>query len=333
MDIIKILIKFNADIEIEVNIFLNSHFNQNIFVQRFNFKDKDGDRAIHHAAFGNEPKVIEMLASINQIMNSKLPRPNKSSCLSTSVSNSSSISNLNLTPKIHQIELNSRNKKMQTALHIAVNKGHVEVVKTLLKLGAHVSLQDTDGDTPLHDAITKKNDSIINLLLDFNADLSICNNFGFNSIHHAALRGNTSSMRCILNKINKQEKYWLIDERKEDGFSALHLACLNNYYDVVKMLIENGNLNINIKNANQQTPLHLSIERLNFDISKLLVEYKHSDTTNNCNINAQDKDGDTPLHCLLRNFTISQLKQIKDLNVSSNNVSYKYINFSVIYRK
>ena len=75
-------------------------------------------------------------------------------------------------------------------MHIAVNKEHIEVIKTLLKLGAHTSLQDTDGDTPLHDAISKKNDLIISLLLDFNADLSICNNNSFNPIQYAAIHSN-----------------------------------------------------------------------------------------------------------------------------------------------
>ena len=55
-------------------------------------------------------------------------------------------------------DLNARNKRRQTALHIAVNKGHVGVVKTLLGLACHPSLQDSEGDTPLHDAISKKRD-------------------------------------------------------------------------------------------------------------------------------------------------------------------------------
>lgn len=139
LEVIKLLIGSNVDVEAE---------------------DKDGDRAIHHAAFGNEPKVIEILFSMEG-------KELKSS-----------------------LELNSRNKKMQTALHIAVNKAHVEVVKILLNYGAHPSLQDVDGDTPLHDAITKKNDEIIELLLEANADISVCNKHGFNAIHHAALRGN-----------------------------------------------------------------------------------------------------------------------------------------------
>lgn len=41
-------------------------------------------------------------------------------------------------------DLNARNKRRQTALHIGVNKGHVGVVKMLLDLGCHPSLQVSD---------------------------------------------------------------------------------------------------------------------------------------------------------------------------------------------
>jgi len=81
--VIRVLLRGNADIEIE---------------------DTDGDRAVHHASFGDEPAVMELLASAGA-------------------------------------DLNARNKRRQTALHIAVNKGHVGVVKTLLDLACHPSLQ------------------------------------------------------------------------------------------------------------------------------------------------------------------------------------------------
>lgn len=83
LDVIRVLLNHGADPEIE---------------------DKDGDRAVHHAAFGDEPAVIEMLAQSGS-------------------------------------DLNARNKKRQTALHIGVNKGHLGVVRTLLRLGCHPSLQ------------------------------------------------------------------------------------------------------------------------------------------------------------------------------------------------
>jgi E3 ubiquitin-protein ligase mind-bomb len=97
LDVIKVLLKYNADVEIE---------------------DKDGDRAVHHAAFGDEPAVIKLLAQAGA-------------------------------------DLNARNKRRQTALHIAVNKGHNNVVKTLLELRCHPSLQDSEGDTPMHDGELK----------------------------------------------------------------------------------------------------------------------------------------------------------------------------------
>ena len=83
VEVVKVLISANADVELE---------------------DKDGDRAIHHASFGDEAAVVEILAA--------------ASC-----------------------DLNARNKKRQTPLHVAVNKGHVTVVKKLLELGCHPSLQ------------------------------------------------------------------------------------------------------------------------------------------------------------------------------------------------
>jgi ankyrin repeat protein len=141
-------------------------------------------------------------------------------------------------------------------------------------------------------------------------------------------------MQLILNKIDQQEKHWLIDEKKEDGFGALHLACLNNYHDIVKLFLDNGNMNINLKNSNQQTPLHLAVERLNYDIVKLLLNFKppsiNSQSTSNanlsstklCNVNAMDKENDTPLHCLLRNLTILQLKKLKELNEKDSSVSF-----------
>lgn len=83
LEVIRCLLKYNADVEVE---------------------DKDGDRAVHHAAFGDEPAVIEVLTAASA-------------------------------------DLNARNKRRQTPLHISVNKGHVGVVKALLELACHPSLQ------------------------------------------------------------------------------------------------------------------------------------------------------------------------------------------------
>lgn len=245
IEVIKILLRHNADVEIE---------------------DKDGDRAVHHAAFGDEPGVMELLARAGA-------------------------------------DLNARNKRRQTPLHIAVNKGHVGVVRNILELGCRPSLQDSEGDTPLHDAISKKRDDMLTLLLEHGADITLTNNNGFNALHHAALRGNPSAMRILLSKLPRA---WVVDEKKDDGYTALHLAALNNHVEVAELLVHQGRANMNLQNVNLQTPLHLAVERQHTQIVRLLVR-------EGCNLNIPDKDGDTPLHEALRHHTLSQLRQLQDM--------------------
>ena len=134
---------------------------------RFICQDKDGDRCIHHAAYGNEPKVIDLIVSFNN----------------------GTLKNI--------VDINSRNKRRQTALHISVSKGYVDMVKTLLKHGAHPSLQDAQGDTPLHDAIIKENDEIVRILLEHNVHIAVTNNNGLNPVQLAALRGNSRLVELL----------------------------------------------------------------------------------------------------------------------------------------
>ncbi|XP_053661076.1 E3 ubiquitin-protein ligase mind-bomb [Anopheles marshallii] len=245
LEVIEILLRHSADVEIE---------------------DKDGDRAVHHAAFGDEPGVMGMLAKAGA-------------------------------------DLNARNKRRQTALHIAVNKGHFNVVKTLLELNCHPSLQDSEGDTPLHDAISKEHDNMLALLLDNGADITLTNNNGFNALHHAALKGNPSAMKVLLTKTNR---LWIVEEKKDDGYTALHLAALNNHVEIAELLVRMGKANMDCQNVNLQTALHLAVERQHVQIVKLLVR-------EGANLNILDKDGDTPLHEALRHHTLSQLRQLQDV--------------------
>ena len=60
------------------------------------------------------------------------------------------------------------------------------------------------------------------------------------------------------------------------------------------------------QNVNLQTALHLAVERQHVQIVKLLVR-------EGANLNIPDKDGDTPLHEALRHHTLSQLRQLQDV--------------------
>ncbi|KAK4337138.1 hypothetical protein RND71_043356 [Anisodus tanguticus] len=153
-------------------------------------QDKDGDRAVHHAAFGNQCLALSFLANSGA-------------------------------------DINARNLRHQTPLHIAVNKGHESVVSNLLKLRCHPSLQDSEGDTPLHDAISKKREDILSLLINHGADISLTNNNGFNAIHYAALRGNQ--------KFYFYRAHAQLDVQNINLQTPLHLAVERHHFQIVRI--------------------------------------------------------------------------------------------------
>lgn len=110
-------------------------------------------------------------------------------------------------------------------------------------------------------------------------------------------------MKILLTKTNRP---WIVEEKKDDGYTALHLAALNNHVEIAKLLVHIGKANMDRQNVNLQTALHLAVERQHVQIVKLLV-------LEGANLNIPDKDGDTPLHEALRHHTLSQLKQLQDV--------------------
>ncbi|KAK0097377.1 hypothetical protein PV326_002242 [Microctonus aethiopoides] len=111
------------------------------------------------------------------------------------------------------------------------------------------------------------------------------------------------AMRILLSKLPRP---WIVDEKKDDGYTALHLAALNNHVEVAELLARIGKADLDLQNVNLQTALHLAVERQHTQIVRLLVR-------EGANVNVADKDGDTPLHEALRHHTLSQLRQLQDV--------------------
>lgn len=72
-------------------------------------------------------------------------------------------------------------------------------------------------------------------------------------------------MRILL---SKQQRTWVVDERKEDGYTALHLASLNNHIEVAQLLIK-AHAKLDMQNINLQTPLHLAVERQHIQVVRV----------------------------------------------------------------
>ena len=176
---------------------------------------------------------------------------------------------------------------------------------TVFLFNLQVNVQDAYGDTPLHEAIVKECDEITDMLcslaekssenIDSNPlslpDFTIKNKRGFNALHYAALKGNIAATKSILSassKLNKDNNN-LIDLKKDDGYTALHLACLNGHKNVANYLLEN-NANLEVTDNRGQTVLHSAVHQGQAAIVELLL------SKNQMIINKEDIDGETPLH-------------------------------------
>ncbi|PHJ20148.1 ankyrin repeat-containing protein [Cystoisospora suis] len=74
--------------------------------------------------------------------------------------------------------INAKNEEDMTALHLASDRGHADIVELLLAKGADPNLQDNCGETALHVAVVAGNVAVASLLLRGRPDLSLKNHDG-----------------------------------------------------------------------------------------------------------------------------------------------------------
>ena len=80
-----------------------------------------------------------------------------------------------------------------------------------------------------------------------------------------------------------------VNERNEQGKTALHLAAYLNQTEVIQGLLQQVGLDLNPQDNDGDTPLHYACARGYLEVVKQLVEA-------GADINMQNNVGDTPLH-------------------------------------
>lgn len=184
-----------------------------------------------------------------------------------------------------------------TPLMIAANNGYLEIVKELFRASPlDLTVQSASSlDTALHLAIRSKHSEIAMEILHPSCSptgaipttpnhlelLSIANKTGSTPLHAAAFVGDLPLVKELL-RLGADA-----NATRGDGFTALHLTCLQNHIEVAKLLIPCTA--INTESRFGTTALHEAARRGFYALVDLLL-------VNGANPNLEDNDQMTALH-------------------------------------
>ncbi|WP_246485230.1 ankyrin repeat domain-containing protein [Wolbachia endosymbiont of Erebia cassioides] len=132
------------------------------------------------------------------------------------------------------IEIKSKTKVGgDTALHLAAKSGHKDFVKLLLDNDANVNSVSSTGSrvTPLHEAAYSGHSDVAELLIERGATVDAKERYNLTPLMYASAEGNSAMVELLLKK--KADLYL----QHHNGETALHLAADNGHSDVVAILI------------------------------------------------------------------------------------------------
>ena len=77
-------------------------------------------------------------------------------------------------------------------------------------------------------------------------------------------------MRVLLSKLPRP---WIVDEKKDDGYTALHLAALNNHVEVAELLVHQASKEVTHWLKTPSLTLHEDCFYITLELLAMLTPY------------------------------------------------------------
>lgn len=258
---------------------LSSHSNLvHLFVSKINdngikLKNNMGDTALHLAVAGDSHEDLK----ITRILVERCPILGKEDNFSKEypiyiAAERGSLEILQFLLRFRDFPVIGRSGK--TALHAALARRNVGIFTFLVENRRElVAQKDDQGNTPLHYVASSGDLEMARSILNASSNQYIAHihdNIGISPIHVAAFQGHVKLIQLILQ--SRPDSFELVDN---SGRNFLHVAVNEGRKNVVKYVIENGELKYLLSNQqdnNGDTPLHLAVRNHNLVMVKLLLK-------------------------------------------------------------
>ncbi|XP_022990290.1 ankyrin repeat-containing protein ITN1-like [Cucurbita maxima] len=220
--------------------------------------------------------------------------------------------------EVRSLVVNEVNELGETALFTAAERGHIEVVKELLKYSNKETLttKNRSAFDPLHIAASQGHHAIVKELLDHEPSLSkTIGPSGATPLITAAARGHTAVVEELLNKDRS-----LLEICRSNGKNALHFAVRPGHTEIVRLLLSKDQQLARRNDKKGQTALHMAVKGQSRDVVKLLLD------ADPAIVMLPDKFGNTALHVATRKKRVEivqELLLLPDTNVNALSRDHK----------
>ncbi|KAK2708547.1 hypothetical protein QYM36_014226, partial [Artemia franciscana] len=217
--------------------------------------DREGRTPLLLAAFRGSWKTVHYLLKLG--VNNYVVDNSKRNLLHLIVLHGGKIEDFS--EELRQVEANKLNKLIDerdingcSALHYASRHGHVQSLRSLMCLGASISLKNNQHENPLHFAAKYGRYNTVKQLLDSEKGQSIINEsdgLGLTPLHIAASAGHVKLVQLFLNR-------GALLHRDHLGRTPLHVAALAGHTDVIGFLLSIHSHLLDQQDKEGNTALH-----------------------------------------------------------------------------
>ncbi|RZC82121.1 hypothetical protein C5167_044907 [Papaver somniferum] len=214
--------------------------------------------------------------------------------------------------EIRSAVVNEVNELGETALFTAADKGHLDVVKELLKYTTKesISRKNRSGFDALHVAASQGHQAVVQVLLDHDPGLSkTVGPSGATPLISAATKGHTAVVLELLSRDSS-----MVEVPRSNGKNALHLTARQGHVEIVKALLDKDPQLARRTDKKGQTALHMAVKGHSCEAVKLLLD------ADSAIVMLPDKFGNTALHVATRKKRaeiVNALLYLPDINVNA----------------